>query len=337
MSNTAIPLIRAAADGDAGAVGGLLAGGADVNARTPTGDTALIRAAFFGHADVVRALLAAGADPRARDGFELTAYEWSVRKGFYEVARLLRERTPAEAPTVPAEAEEVQPRLITAREEKGLDAGRPAGRGAKAEAVEPAEGKAGGRGTEHEAVGRPAAPVYKRCPKCDDVYRGEILAYCPRDMERLVGADESPAAAEHSDGVRRWVWALVAVTLLAGVYTGYRINSYVSTGPTAPAPTGAGVRWERPVTGGALKGKEVSLPDPPYPAQAEGQTVTGEVTVEVKVDRKGEVVWARAVGGPPPLHSACVKAALESKFSPGIPARRAATASGTITYIIKGG
>ena len=178
--------------------------------------------------------------------------------------------------------------------------------------------------------------MYKRCPKCEGVYRGEILAYCPRDMERLVGADEPPAAAEHSDGVRRWVWTLAAVTLLAGLYTGYRINRYGLEGQPTPARAAAsGVRWERPATGGTLKGKEVSLPEPQYPAQAEGEIVAGEVTVEVRIDREGEVVWARAVGGPPPLHSACVKAALESKFSPGVPARRAATASGTITYIIK--
>jgi len=89
------------------------------------------------------------------------------------------------------------------------------------------------------------------------------------------------------------------------------------------------------VTGGALKGKEVSLPEPQYPARADGETVPGEVTVEVRVDKKGEVVWAQAVGGPPQLQPACVKAALESKFSPGIPSRRAASVSGTITYGFK--
>ena len=335
MSDTTIPLIRAAADGDAGAVRELLAGGADVNSRTPIGDTALIRAAFFGHAEVVRVLLAAGADARARDGYDLTAYEWSARKGFYDVARLLREHVSAEAPTTPPDAEEVQPRPISVRGEGRLAAGRSAGRDAKAEGGELVEGAAGGRWAKHDAQGSPAGPVFKRCPKCDSIYRGEILAYCPRDEERLVSADETPAEVEHSDGARRWVWAMVALTLLAGVYTGYRINWYGSEGSTPPPQTGAAVRWERPVTGGALKGKEVSLPDPQYPAKAEGQTVTGEVKVEVRVDKKGEVVWARAMSGPPPLQPACVKAALESKFSPGIPARGAANASGTITYSFK--
>jgi TonB family protein len=336
MSSTAIPLIRAAADGDVGAVKEQVAGGADVNARTPIGDTALIRAAFFGHAEVVRVLLAAGADARARDGYDLTAYEWSVRKGFYDVARLLREYAPSEAPDVPVVAAEDQPGPISAREEGGLDAGRSAGRGATAEHGELAQGEADGRGTKPEAMGAPAGPIFKRCPKCDGIYRGEILAYCPRDAVRLVRTDEPPAEADHSDGSRKWVWALVALTLLAGVFIGYQINRYGAEGPTAtPHVGGAAVRWEKPVTGGTLKGKEVTLPDPPYKAPAEGEKVTGEVTVEVKVDRTGAVVWARAVSGPPPLQSACVKAALESRFSPGIPTRRATNASGTITYTFK--
>jgi hypothetical protein len=57
--------------------------------------------------------------------------------------------------------------------------------------------------------------------------------------------------------------------------------------------------------------------------------------VEVTVDKKGQVIRARALDGPPPLQLACVKAALQSTFSPGIPARRAAGASGTITYNFK--
>ena len=73
LSSTTIPLIRAAAEGDAGAVRDLLAGGADVNASTMKGETALMRAAFFGHAEVVRLLLQAGADVGMKDGFDLTA------------------------------------------------------------------------------------------------------------------------------------------------------------------------------------------------------------------------------------------------------------------------
>ena len=333
MSTTAIALIRAAAEGDADGVRAALAAGADVNARTPADDTALIRAAFFGHAEVVRVLLATGADAQARDGYDLTAYEWSVRKGFYDVARLLREHATADASHPPSPVAEKVTRRETAQEVGGREAdglrrvaGAEDGR---------AEGESNGGAVEHKSQEPPASPVFKRCPKCHSTYRGEILAYCPRDMERLVGADEPDVEAEHSDGARWWVWALVALTLLAGVYAGYRINRYGSSGPTAPAQTGAPVRWERPVTGGALKGKEVSLPDPQYPAEAAGEWATGQVTVEVKVNKKGEVISARAAGGPPSLQPACEKAASESKFSPGIPARRAASASGTITYTIK--
>jgi TonB family protein len=333
MSSGFIPLIRAAADGDAGAVKKLLAGGADVNARTPVGDTALIRAAFFGHTEVVRILLDAGADARARDGYDLTAYEWAVRKGLYDVARLIREYAPADAPPAGDTAKE-QPRRVAAREEGGRDASRSAGRGAGTEAAERAEGGSAGGAAEREDRGQPTDLGLKRCPKCNRTYRSDILAYCIHDAVKLVSGD-APPEVERENGARPWVWALVTVALVAGVYAGYRINKYGAEVTAPPSEAESAVRRERPVTGGALKGKEVSLPDPQYTAETEGEAATGEVKVEVKVDKEGAVIWARAVSGPAQLQPAAVKAALESKFSPGIPARRAASAAGTITYTFK--
>ena len=60
-------LHAAAARGDAGAIGGLVAGGAAIDAKDGTGRTALHVAAFGSRYDVVRALVAQGADPRALD------------------------------------------------------------------------------------------------------------------------------------------------------------------------------------------------------------------------------------------------------------------------------
>ena len=59
-------LIAAATRGDAAAVRTLLANGADVNAKTSKGETALMLASAKGHLDVVKALLAAKADATSR-------------------------------------------------------------------------------------------------------------------------------------------------------------------------------------------------------------------------------------------------------------------------------
>ena len=124
MSPTAITLIRAAADGDVGAVRDQLGAGADINARTPAGQTALIRAAFFGHADVVRLLLEAGADVRVRDTLGLTAAEWAARKGHDDLARLLGGASRPPAPGVEAQARPSAPpeRAATDTEDMSLGA-----------------------------------------------------------------------------------------------------------------------------------------------------------------------------------------------------------------------
>ena len=67
MAKPVPELLAAAKRGDIGTVQALLAKGADVNAATPTGGTALMAAAAAGHLDIVRALLAKGADVDARD------------------------------------------------------------------------------------------------------------------------------------------------------------------------------------------------------------------------------------------------------------------------------
>ncbi len=60
-------LVEAAARGDAAAVSGLLARGADVNERDGAGRTAVTAAVYAGSAEAVRLLVAAGADVDIRD------------------------------------------------------------------------------------------------------------------------------------------------------------------------------------------------------------------------------------------------------------------------------
>jgi TonB family protein len=71
----------------------LLAEGVDLNARSERGQTALILAAFFGWEEIVSVLLAGGADLSLKDNLGLTALEWSERRGFARIARLIGDTT----------------------------------------------------------------------------------------------------------------------------------------------------------------------------------------------------------------------------------------------------
>jgi TonB family protein len=89
----------------------------------------------------------------------------------------------------------------------------------------------------------------------------------------------------------------------------------------------------RPVSGGVLNGKALTLPKPSYPAMARRTRVTGEVTVEVVIDMTGGVVSARAIEGPTVFHQSAVKAAYLARFSPAMLENRPVMAIGRITYI----
>lgn len=81
-------LYTAAVQGEAWAVGELLAAGASPNA-VPPGDedgTPLCGAASFGHHHVLRALLLAGADPNKREADGFTPLLWAVSGGWYDCA-----------------------------------------------------------------------------------------------------------------------------------------------------------------------------------------------------------------------------------------------------------
>ena len=71
----------------------LLARGAQVNARSNDGATALHYAASGGDADVVRILLQAGADPNAKTADGASPAAWAERTGHGSLVPLLQSRT----------------------------------------------------------------------------------------------------------------------------------------------------------------------------------------------------------------------------------------------------
>jgi TonB family protein len=96
----------------------------------------------------------------------------------------------------------------------------------------------------------------------------------------------------------------------------------------APAPR----PLMKPVSGGVLNGKAVSLPPPVYPEFARRLRTTGLVEVEVVVDEKGKVIAARALSGPMALRDAAVQAALRAHFSPTKLSGQPVKITGLINY-----
>lgn len=89
-------LITAARKSNVEAVKTLLAKGADVNAKTEYGATALFFACDRGNAEIVKLLLAAGADIDVKDTFyKSSPINWAVQRDQAEVVKLLVEKKPA--------------------------------------------------------------------------------------------------------------------------------------------------------------------------------------------------------------------------------------------------
>jgi TonB family protein len=96
--------------------------------------------------------------------------------------------------------------------------------------------------------------------------------------------------------------------------------------PPAPRPL------LKPVSGGVLNGKALSLPAPSYPEVARRTHTAGTVEVEVIVDENGKVVSARAISGPAALRDVAVEAALRARFSPTKLSGQAVKIAGRIDY-----
>ena len=99
-----------------------------------------------------------------------------------------------------------------------------------------------------------------------------------------------------------------------------------SDAPPTPRPL------MKPVSGGVLNGRAISLATPVYPEFARRAHTVGLVEVEVVVDENGKVISARAVAGPPSLRDASVQAALRAQFSPTKLSGQPVKITGKINY-----
>jgi TonB family protein len=96
--------------------------------------------------------------------------------------------------------------------------------------------------------------------------------------------------------------------------------------PPAPRPL------LKPISGGVLNGKALSLPAPIYPEFARRSRTGGLVEVEVVVDENGKVISAHALGGPPSLRDVAVQAAFRARFSPTKLSGQPVKITGRINY-----
>ena len=107
-----------------------------------------------------------------------------------------------------------------------------------------------------------------------------------------------------------------------------------STTPSTAQPTSAD-EATRPLEGGILNSKALSMPAPKYPAEAKRAGASGQVQVKVLIDEAGKVISAEAVFGPESLRAAAVEAAKQARFAPaksnGVPAK----VSGILFYEFK--
>lgn len=88
----------------------------------------------------------------------------------------------------------------------------------------------------------------------------------------------------------------------------------------------------KPIDGGVLNGKALSLPKPAYPASARARRASGTVTISILIDETGKVVSAGAKNGQVLLQDAARDSACKARFTPTILNGDPVKVSGVITY-----
>jgi TonB family protein len=109
-------------------------------------------------------------------------------------------------------------------------------------------------------------------------------------------------------------------------------NSNTNTDTDTGTNTNESGSSGKPVSGGVLNSKAITLPKPAYPPIAKQAHASGTVVVQVLVDEDGDVISARALSGHPLLQAVSVGAARGAKFSPTKVDGKPVKVSGVITY-----
>ncbi|MBX3243344.1 MAG: TonB family protein [Acidobacteria bacterium] len=90
----------------------------------------------------------------------------------------------------------------------------------------------------------------------------------------------------------------------------------------------------KPIIGGVLNGKAISLPKPTYPEDARAARVQGTIKVQIVVDESGKVISAKTLDGVelPSMRAAAEAAALNATFSPTLLSGQPVKVQGVIEY-----
>jgi TonB family protein len=182
----------------------------------------------------------------------------------------------------------------------------------------------------------------KQCPVCHKIYK-PTESYCAHDAARLVHGPVAPESEFPSRAAPRkghaFLWVMMAVLVLAGIPVAYLLMSKRPADPraatTVPGETKVVTPTveptevkSSPIVEGAIKGSEVSVPEPEYPEVARNQGISGSITVAIIVSRGGKVVGTRASAGPELLRKAAKAAARNALFT----SQQGPQRSGSITY-----
>jgi periplasmic protein TonB len=125
-----------------------------------------------------------------------------------------------------------------------------------------------------------------------------------------------------------------ASSVSAPMAAGPSVKSDGEAPAMAPAPAAAAGRSGplKPISGGVLNGKAISLPAPSYPELARRASASGVVEVEVVIDVTGKVISVKATSGPAVLRQAAELAAKQARFGPTLLSGQPMRVTGVITY-----